>query len=65
MADSKRSFQSKENILKEFVKAWDPKTGKQYPHLVPAHYIGHPVLGEHYTDKDPAEKPAAVKKASK
>nr|DAL17229.1 MAG TPA_asm: hypothetical protein [Caudoviricetes sp.] len=41
--------------MSEFVKAWNPKSGNQYPHLVPAHYIGHPVLGENYVDHDPKE----------
>lgn len=46
------------------VDAYDTRTGENLQHRVPAHFIGHPVLGEHLSKTtrqkaaDAAQEPA-------
>ena len=44
------------------VPAWDTRTGKPLPHLVPDRWFGT-ALGEHLSPTDPNLKPKPVKPA--
>lgn len=47
------------------VDAWDKRTGKRVPHLVPEHHIGHKIFGPHMVPKPPAKKAATTDTAGK
>lgn len=47
------------------VEAYDKTTGEQHPDLVPAHFIGHPVLGPNLVPTKPTVSGTAAGKSAK
>lgn len=45
--------------------AYNAKTGERVPYQVPAHFIGHPVLGPHWVDTPPKKTAANAEKEKK
>jgi hypothetical protein len=45
------------------VDAWDKATGRRLDHLVPEHFIGHPVLGANLAGEPPRESKKAASSA--
>lgn len=47
------------------VDAWDKRTGKRVPHLVPEHHIGHKIFGPNLVSKPPVKKAGNTDTAGK
>lgn len=45
--------------------AWDKRTGKRVPHLVPEHHIGHKIFGPNLVPKPPVKKAGNTDSAGK
>lgn len=46
------------------IDAWDKRTGKRVPHLVPAHHVGHPFLGPNLVPSPPKKRVANTNKSA-
>lgn len=44
--------------MTKLIPAWDEKTGKKLPNLIPEDWVGHPVLGVGITDTPPTTTPS-------
>lgn len=46
--------------MADFIDVWDTRTGKPRSAPVPEHFLNHPVLGKHLTDKPPTEPAGGI-----